>query len=55
VKLAPAEEELLAAAKCALEWFEAWDEYPPNDCAPDGKYRVMKKLSRAVRRAHEEA
>ena len=51
----PVEEELLAACEYALEWFEAWDQHAPDECAFGGEYRVMKRLGEAVRRAWEEA
>ncbi len=51
----PTEEEVLAAAEFALEWFERWEEHAPQECAFGGEYEVMKRLKRAVGRTREEA
>ncbi len=44
----PAEEELLAACECALEWFEKWDKHADHEHDFGGEYRVMQRLRRAI-------
>jgi hypothetical protein len=50
----PAGEELVTAEH-ALEWFEAWEEHAPGECAFGSEHMVMKELRRAITLAWEAA
>ena len=45
-----AHDELLAAARAALAWFERFDEHAPEGLAFGGEAMVRRQLRKAIRR-----